>query len=118
MLLPRLDAASATALAGRVLAAVRTLGIEHGDNDPAGVITVSIGAATSMPWTMPDAGGTTALVADADAALYEAKRGGRDRLVARGNIPGAGLPWADPVDHARRAIAAAVPRKTPAFTVH
>lgn len=58
------------------------------------------------------------LIAGADAALYEAKRNGRDRLVMRGNIPGVGLPWADPVDHAHRATTAAAIEKLPAFTVH
>ena len=118
MLLPCLDSANAAALAGRVLAAVRTLGIEHADNNPAGVVTVSIGAATAMPWTALDVGGATTLVADADAALYEAKRYGRDRLIARGNVPCVGLPWVDRIDQARRAITAAAPGKIPAFTVH
>ena len=116
MLLPCLDAADAAVMAGRVLAAVRALAIEHADNNPAGVVTVSIGAATVMPRTLLDAGGATTLVAGADAALYEAKRGGRDRLVMRNDIPRVGLPWVDPVDRAHRAIAAA--EKIPAFTVH
>ncbi len=116
MLLPCLDAADAAVMAGRVLAAVRALAIEHADNNPAGVVTVSIGAATVMPRTLLDAGGATTLVAGADAALYEAKRGGRDRMVMRNDIPRVGLPWVDPVDRAHRAIAAA--EKIPAFTVH
>ncbi len=81
ILLPGIDAQGAAALAGRVLAAVRAAGIGHEDNTPPGVATVSIGTATAMPSTGVEACGIAALVANADAALYEAKRGGRNRVV-------------------------------------
>ncbi len=44
-------------------------------------ITISIGVAPFADKTGEDGG--TQLIADADAALYEAKRGGRNRVVAR-----------------------------------
>lgn len=99
VLLPCLDAVAAAALAGRVLAATRALDIEHEDNAATGVVTVSIGAATMIPWTGSDAGGGgTALVAAADAALYEAKRGGRDCAVTQADILHLDLPWTRPTD--------------------
>jgi two-component system cell cycle response regulator len=53
----------------------------HGQRMP---ITMSIGVAACGD--RPDAG--TQLIADADAALYDAKRGGRNRVVARGRGAG------------------------------
>ncbi len=82
VLLPRIDAAAAAALAGQVLAAVRAMAIEHHDNGAAGTVTVSIGIATATPWAAGlEVCGETTLVAAADAALYDAKRSGRDRAV-------------------------------------
>jgi diguanylate cyclase (GGDEF)-like protein len=68
------DAAAldAVAAAERVRAAIATLGLPHPQG---GHVTVSIGVAAGER----DA---PALLARADAALYSAKRGGRDRVVA------------------------------------
>ncbi len=100
VLLPCLDAAAAAALAGRMLAAIRAMGIEHEDNAVTGAVSVSIGAATMIPWVGSDAGGGTALIAAADAALYEAKRGGRDCVVTQADIPQLDPPWTRPTDTA------------------
>jgi diguanylate cyclase (GGDEF)-like protein len=61
-------------VAERVRAAVERAGFPH-PHAEAGVLTVSIGVATG-------AGETGHLLARADAALYEAKRQGRNRVVA------------------------------------
>jgi two-component system, sensor histidine kinase LadS len=73
MLLTGVDAAQLEAAAQRVLGAVRAL--------PPGLpqaVSVSAGAALARP---PLAGAPEALFAQADAALYTAKHGGRDRVV-------------------------------------
>ena len=68
------DAAAALAAAERVVAAVRGELVKAGDNLEL-AITTSAGVAV-----MPDhADNATDLVAAADAALYRAKREGRDR---------------------------------------
>ena len=54
--------------------------MSRGDGAGAVSVTASIGAA-SMPGS---ADGAEALIAAADAALYEAKRAGKNRVVAPG----------------------------------
>jgi len=75
LLLPGADLAGAVELAGRVRAAVAARPI------PAAaallMVTVSLGCAALAPGEAPEA-----LVARADARLYEAKRAGRDRVVS------------------------------------
>jgi diguanylate cyclase (GGDEF)-like protein len=75
--LPRTDALGATAVAARVQALINEVVI-RGLVDQEVAFTVSIGIATVRPslFTTP-----TELLAKADAALYEAKTGGRDRVV-------------------------------------
>ncbi|MCC5948280.1 MAG: diguanylate cyclase [Nitriliruptoraceae bacterium] len=71
ILLPQVDAAEAARIAERARHAIR-------DQDAPVPVTVSIGVAT-----LADAGGRPdRLVREADAALYAAKRAGRDRVVA------------------------------------
>jgi diguanylate cyclase (GGDEF)-like protein len=74
---PNTDAAGAMHIAEDIRAAIRSLGIEHRASDVADVVTLSLGIATTDPTAGPI--DPAAVIARADAALYEAKRGGRDR---------------------------------------
>jgi two-component system cell cycle response regulator len=70
---------AASVLAERIRGMVETTPFEHQAKQMP--VTISIGVA---PHTADATDGATQLVADADAALYDAKRGGRNRVVARG----------------------------------
>lgn len=81
VLLPETDLRGAAELAERVREAVRTLRIPHAGSN-CGIATVSIGVAAlhPQPGSLDGRTGMAALVAAADQALYEAKRGGRDQV--------------------------------------
>ncbi len=83
VLLPCTSSDGAAELAWRVRAAVEVVRVEHRDNLPGGVVTVSIGVATLWPDAADTSRGES-LLATADAALYEAKRGGRNQVVVSG----------------------------------
>ncbi len=74
LLLPNTDAAGALIVAECIRAAVRDLAIPHAGSE-FGIATVSIGVAAMVPGCSQ---GPAALVEAADAALYEAKRAGRN----------------------------------------
>jgi diguanylate cyclase (GGDEF)-like protein len=74
LVLPGVTTAEATAAAARVRAAVEAAAMPH-PLGIGGVVTVSIGVAAGKT-------GYGDLLARADAALYDAKRGGRNRVVA------------------------------------
>lgn len=78
VLLPETDLAGAMQVAGRLLAGLESLALPHPET-ARGLVTMSVGAACVHPGA-----GTVAqdLIDSADAALYEAKRGGRNRVVA------------------------------------
>ena len=85
VLAPSTPADSARVLAERLRVGIAALAIETGDATLS--VTVSIGVATLTP-----AQGGAALLAAADAALYEAKKSGRDRVVSAGSaVPPASL---------------------------
>lgn len=78
VLCPHTDAAGALALAERIVVAVREAALPHPASPVGPVVTVSIGAASRAG---DGAASAQALLAAADAALYQAKREGRDRAV-------------------------------------
>jgi diguanylate cyclase (GGDEF)-like protein len=73
LVLRKVTTDEALKVAERVRAAVERAGFPHPDSE-AGVLTVSIGVAVGD-------GDTSQLLAGADAALYDAKRAGRNRVV-------------------------------------
>ena len=78
VLCPTTDAPGAQVLAARMCQAVRNAGLPHERSTVAPNVTVSIGVAARVPALGEKA---TRIVAEADAALYEAKRAGRDRVM-------------------------------------
>jgi diguanylate cyclase (GGDEF)-like protein len=81
VLLPDTDAEGAALVAARLHERLAELAIPHPANPADAQVTVSIGAAVLDPSAAPAEDGA-ALVARADAALYEAKRAGRNRTVS------------------------------------
>lgn len=80
VLLPDTDRDGALHLAERIVAITRGLSIPHPDSSTGDVVTLSLGVGVLRP--RPHLESST-LVCLADEALYEAKEGGRDRVVAR-----------------------------------
>ena len=82
IILPGTDSAGAARVAERVRTAVEHLSLPHEGNVTCGsVVTVSLGCATINPAT--EDAQPEALIAVADALLYEAKRVGRNRFIAQ-----------------------------------
>ncbi|HEY4804746.1 MAG TPA: sensor domain-containing diguanylate cyclase [Paraburkholderia sp.] len=78
LLLPETGEAQALALVEKVRAAIEALALPHAGS-PNGVLTVSVGVACT---TQSAFGDWRALTDAADAALYTAKRAGRNRVAA------------------------------------
>ncbi|MFJ3261030.1 diguanylate cyclase [Pseudomonas sp. NPDC086581] len=74
---PMTDLAGVRGMANKLLQAVETLALPH-ELSPLGRVSVSIGIAAALPGQEASA---EALVARADAALYEAKKQGRNQVV-------------------------------------
>lgn len=84
VILPNTDLAGALQMSREILQAVRDLKIPHGDSPISPYITLSIGAASCLPEVI---NGAEKLVAEADRALYKAKRSGRDQVSWYYDIP-------------------------------
>jgi diguanylate cyclase (GGDEF)-like protein/PAS domain S-box-containing protein len=82
VLLPGHTVPAARDMALRIAAAVRDLGIVHAGSQH-GVVTISAGVGAFVPGPELDVG---QLVECADAALYAAKRSGRNRVVCHGDL--------------------------------
>lgn len=93
-ILPNTSPSGALEIAETIRATVQNLQIAHDSNSPAGVVTVSIGVATRFLQSIndKDGGGTLALTAQADAALYQSKNTGRNKVSGEGDLPAAGSP--------------------------
>ncbi len=86
VVLPNTDINGATHIAENLRKAVATLGLKNGASGPE-MVTVSVGLSTFDPAT--DSGTVDEIVGRADAALYEAKHRGRNRVVAFNLLRGA-----------------------------
>ena len=78
-LLPHTDDVVARRVGERLCDAVRGLALRHGGSPVRGTVTISVGVALARPVMARE--DLSSLVAQADAALYQAKREGRDRSV-------------------------------------
>lgn len=76
VLLPNTELGAAVAVAERIRTEVRSIAIPHADG-PGGFVTVSIGVSTASPQSGDR---DRILVRTADAALYDAKHAGRNRV--------------------------------------
>ncbi|HEY5801773.1 MAG TPA: diguanylate cyclase [Burkholderiaceae bacterium] len=79
LILPDTPASNARAVAEAIREKIESLGYEHAQGGQTRKLTVSIGVATRTPELHVEA---ACLIGAADRALYEAKRGGRNRVAA------------------------------------
>jgi diguanylate cyclase (GGDEF)-like protein len=78
-IMPDTDSTGAARLAEAMRARIEALAIEHSYSNIEKCITISIGASTQIPGRNSD---VESLINAADRALYQAKRSGRNRVVA------------------------------------
>ena len=83
VLLPGVDLEIAAQIGERIRGAVENLLIAHA-GAPWGFVSISVGVASIVP---DERYSPQELTETADACLYEAKQGGRNRVIARSNMP-------------------------------
>ena len=106
VLLPGADAEGAADVAEQMRAAIEALAVEHLGNLPVQVVTASFGVATAQFEAHGGPCSVEELIATADAALYEAKRTGRNRVVSAPDLPTNPTPPAQPQEEQRLATLA------------
>ena len=89
VVMPHTGLAGAAAVAERLRLRVEALGLEHGGSAAGPCLTISLGVASGIPErrSSPDL-----LITAADRAMYQAKREGRNRVVAFEGLPERALP--------------------------
>ncbi|MEM9807347.1 MAG: diguanylate cyclase [Cyanobacteria bacterium P01_D01_bin.56] len=83
VVLPNTNELGAVAIAQTIQQAIQTLAIPHAQSDISTTVSVSLGIASIVP--IPETS-WQALVDQADQALYEAKRQGRDRYILKSHF--------------------------------
>jgi len=83
ILLPQQNLHNAATALQRVRTQLRTAATDHSGAETGAQVTLSIGLAASTPTHRPD---QSTLLANADRALYHAKRAGRDQIVTEQHI--------------------------------
>jgi diguanylate cyclase (GGDEF)-like protein len=84
VLLPNTDKEGCRRVADNIRKALYDLGIEHATNEPFGRITISAGGTAA--WPAESSADASALVEQADAALYLAKNSGRNDIRIAGQV--------------------------------